>query len=200
MANTDCIGVAAQSMAGRLRAYRSRSSCRRENAWVAACRDGMPARSAIGRLRATAGAQAMNRVYRLVFNRARRVLQVASELTQGQGAHGTTATAASPRRHPLALACLVALGTMVATSSLWAVSPVAAQTVDHATGGGAGGGGAFSQASGGAGGTPAHPDGQNGVPGSSGGGGGGSVSRVTGIGGTGGDGGNSDGPGGAGGA
>ncbi|HET7267680.1 MAG TPA: autotransporter domain-containing protein [Oleiagrimonas sp.] len=80
----------------------------------------------------------MNRVYRLVFNRARRVLQVASELTQAQGGPGMTVHAAPPRRHPLTLACLVALGAVVATSSLWAVSPVAAQTIDHATGGSGG--------------------------------------------------------------
>ncbi|SFS06523.1 autotransporter-associated beta strand repeat-containing protein [Dyella sp. OK004] len=50
----------------------------------------------------------MNRIYRLVWNRALRVLQVASELTRAHGGISTPAKAMQPRlaRRLLALACL----------------------------------------------------------------------------------------------
>ncbi|MDE2307863.1 MAG: autotransporter-associated beta strand repeat-containing protein [Xanthomonadaceae bacterium] len=55
----------------------------------------------------------MNRIYRLVWNRAKRVVQVVSELA-GTG-HGDSGTAApAPRRHPLTLACATALGLALA--------------------------------------------------------------------------------------
>jgi outer membrane autotransporter protein len=57
----------------------------------------------------------MNRVYHLVWNRALRVVQVASELSSS--CHGVTATseAVAPRRHPL-WAALLAVGLCTATS------------------------------------------------------------------------------------
>jgi len=62
----------------------------------------------------------MNRIYRLVWNRAMRVMQVASELA-GSGAHGSaTSTRARHRpRHALALACALALP----GASAWAATP-----------------------------------------------------------------------------
>jgi autotransporter-associated beta strand protein len=63
----------------------------------------------------------MNRIYRLVWNRAKRVMQVASELA-GSGAHGGGTTRAGARyrpRHALALACALALP----GASAWAATP-----------------------------------------------------------------------------
>ena len=64
----------------------------------------------------------MNRIFRLVWNRALHLLQVSSELTraprgQASGA-GTGTGAGTVRRNGLALACRLALG-VVAMSALW---------------------------------------------------------------------------------
>ncbi len=64
----------------------------------------------------------MNRIYRLVWNRALRVMQVASELARS-GAHGGRTTGAGARyrpRHALALACALALP----GASAWAATTV----------------------------------------------------------------------------
>lgn len=65
----------------------------------------------------------MNRTYRLVWNRALRVLQVASELTASPGGAGAAADGCSTlRRRPLAHACAAALALMLAGMALpaWA--------------------------------------------------------------------------------
>jgi fibronectin-binding autotransporter adhesin len=75
----------------------------------------------------------MNRIYRLVWNRALGAPQVASELARSTRGGSAAGPSASPRRHPLMLACALALGTAVGTAAL----PASAQVV-----GGQGGRGA----------------------------------------------------------
>jgi fibronectin-binding autotransporter adhesin len=113
----------------------------------------------------------MNRIYRLVWNRALCVMQVASELTRATSAQAVNASPRRPdKRRPLALACALALG-LVASSV----------TFDARADGGHGGTGANNPAlggSGGTGGTSANPTGGTGTVGSafgSGGGGGGAT-------------------------
>jgi outer membrane autotransporter protein len=68
----------------------------------------------------------MNRTYRLVWNRALRVLQVASELTRAHGVDTAQATRSQPRlaRRALALACLAACGALPVESVMAACSPI----------------------------------------------------------------------------
>lgn len=95
----------------------------------------------------------MNRAYRLVWNRALRVLQVASELTTSPAGGGAAADGCSTlRQRPLARACVAALALMLAGTTLpaWAAcTPSATQLCG--TDGGSGGNGAYGSA--GAGGT-----------------------------------------------
>ncbi|MBD8872774.1 autotransporter-associated beta strand repeat-containing protein [Rhodanobacter sp. DHB23] len=77
----------------------------------------------------------MNRIYRLVWNRALRVLQVASEFAHSQGGAATGEGTSPLRRHPLAMAL-----TLVLTAALSVVAPqVAAQVPPIGGQGGAGG-------------------------------------------------------------
>ena len=111
----------------------------------------------------------MNRIYRLVWNRALRVLQVASEFAQSHG--GGAAGAGEPplRKRPLALAYALVLGAALGAAPQFA----SAQTVgtpgsnaSGATGGAgsnAGGNGATSYGSGGAGGGAYGSGGHGGV-------------------------------------
>src|SRR6185503_6860416 len=67
----------------------------------------------------------MNRIYRLVWNRALRVLQVASELADARGA-GTPPGGARrlPARRLLALCCLAACAALPLQSAMAACSPI----------------------------------------------------------------------------
>jgi fibronectin-binding autotransporter adhesin len=60
----------------------------------------------------------MNRVYRLVWNRSRAVMQVASELASAHGASSSTSATRAPRRHPLALA-MAALSLACLSAPAW---------------------------------------------------------------------------------
>ncbi|MFK2879179.1 autotransporter-associated beta strand repeat-containing protein [Rhodanobacter hydrolyticus] len=112
----------------------------------------------------------MNRIYRLVWNRALRVLQVASEFAHSQGGAATGEGTSPMRRHPLALALSMVLGV-----ALGAVAPQAtAQTVVGGQGGapGANAGSGASTGGGGAGGggggtSPANASGTGGTGGTS---------------------------------
>jgi uncharacterized protein with beta-barrel porin domain len=70
--------------------------------------------------RGFSGENIVNRAYRLVWNRALRVLQVASELTHASAGGGAVGDGCSnlPARRPLARACSVALALMVAGVAL----------------------------------------------------------------------------------
>ena len=94
----------------------------------------------------------MNRIYSLVWNRALRVLQVASELAHAAQGGGFVGNVAGLRRHPLAAACAAALALGVFAPAAWSatcsISVTGSQTglsgADGATGvgfvnGGAGG-------------------------------------------------------------
>ncbi|MBU6415731.1 MAG: hypothetical protein KJS83_01015, partial [Xanthomonadaceae bacterium] len=91
----------------------------------------------------------MNRIYRLVWNRALRVLQVASEFAHSHGG-GAGESAAPLRRHPLALACLAALAMAVFVPA-WAAATCPAGFVSVSGTGTVGANGAIRQ-NGGAGG------------------------------------------------
>jgi autotransporter-associated beta strand protein len=82
----------------------------------------------------------MNRIYRLVWNRALRVLQVASELACTPGTGNAVNASTSPlRKHPLALACLAALALGTLASPAWAAScTVNGTSYDNCTQGTAG--------------------------------------------------------------
>lgn len=101
----------------------------------------------------------VNRTYRLVWNRALRVLQVASELTRAPGGGGATGEGCSqlPSQRPLARACAVGLALMIAGAALpvWAACTTSTTQlcgIDGGNGGagttsgyaGAGGAGAIS--------------------------------------------------------
>src|SRR5690242_121662 len=87
----------------------------------------------------------MNRTYRLVWNRALRVLQVASELTTSPAGGGAVADGCSNlKQRPLARACAAALALLLAGATL----PAAAACTPSATqlcgiNGGNGGNGGF---------------------------------------------------------
>lgn len=78
----------------------------------------------------------MNRTYRLVWNRALRVVQVASELSSSEGAPAAAATATPPRASRLWVAMLTAALFVVAT-------PTFAQVAAAGGAGNGGGGGAI---------------------------------------------------------
>ena len=121
----------------------------------------------------------MNRIYRLVWNRALRVLQVASEFARSHGGGNTGgADTTPPRRRPLALALTVAL------AAAWSMAPpqASAQARVGGQGGageiadGTGDGGASGYGGSGAPGSSNPPtNGQGGIGGGSGGGAGGVV-------------------------
>ncbi|HET6911973.1 MAG TPA: autotransporter domain-containing protein [Rhodanobacteraceae bacterium] len=79
----------------------------------------------------------MNRTYRLVWNRALRVLQVASELTRAPGGGGATGEGCSqlPAQRPLARACAVGLALMVAGAALPAAAAVCPADATSCVGG-----------------------------------------------------------------
>jgi len=121
----------------------------------------------------------MNRIYRLVWNRALRVLQVASEFARSHGGGNTGgADTTPPRRRPLALALTVAL------AAAWSMAPpqASAQARVGGQGGageiadGTGDGGASGYGGSGAPGSSNPPtNGQGGIGGGAGGGAGGVV-------------------------
>jgi len=90
----------------------------------------------------------VNRTYRLVWNRALRVLQVASELTRASGGGGATGEGCSnlPSQRPLARACSIALALMVAGVALpaWAAACTPSSTQLCGINGGNGGDGTTS--------------------------------------------------------
>ncbi|ULU24216.1 autotransporter-associated beta strand repeat-containing protein [Dyella terrae] len=61
----------------------------------------------------------MNRIYRLVWNRALRVMQVASELTYAPRGGCTTTSVTLQRRRPLALACVTLLASTAWAAPAW---------------------------------------------------------------------------------
>lgn len=65
----------------------------------------------------------MNRIYSLIWNRALHTVQVASELaTSRQGGGGASIGAVRVRRHPLALACVAALGMATLALPAWSAT------------------------------------------------------------------------------
>ncbi|QNK01847.1 autotransporter-associated beta strand repeat-containing protein [Dyella telluris] len=102
----------------------------------------------------------MNRIYRLVWNRSLRVMQVASELARPvRGGDATNSGESVLRRHPLVMACLTALAVTVWAPPTWA----ATCTICGATGG-PGGTGSNTAGTGGAGGlTGANNGGSGGI-------------------------------------
>jgi len=65
----------------------------------------------------------MNRIYRLIWNRSLRVLQVASEITRPARSGGATQDGATPlRQRPLAAACVAALAMAAYASPGWAAT------------------------------------------------------------------------------
>jgi fibronectin-binding autotransporter adhesin len=77
----------------------------------------------------------MNRIYRLVWNRALRVMQVASELTYAPRGGCTTTSVTLPRRRPLALACVTLLASTAWAAPAWsAVTCPTGATLINATG------------------------------------------------------------------
>ncbi|MEW9573470.1 autotransporter domain-containing protein [Rhodanobacter sp. Si-c] len=114
----------------------------------------------------------MNRIYRLVWNRALRVLQVASEFAQSHDGGATGAGESPLRRRPLTLACALALGVALSATPQHAMAQTAGTSGGGAsgatggtgsTGSNAGGNGATSSGSGGAGGGAYGSGGQGGV-------------------------------------
>ncbi|HEX7349356.1 MAG TPA: autotransporter-associated beta strand repeat-containing protein [Rhodanobacteraceae bacterium] len=132
----------------------------------------------------------MNRTYCLVWNRALRMLQVASELARSHGGTTVGATAASlPRRHPLAIACIALLTLGAFSLPAWAQEcvPSATQTCGSQGGnGGVGDGAASGQGGMGNGGGGQGAGGAVGAIGTGGNGGAGSYGDVQNPGGAGG--------------
>ncbi|HEX7342593.1 MAG TPA: ESPR-type extended signal peptide-containing protein, partial [Rhodanobacteraceae bacterium] len=116
----------------------------------------------------------MNRIYRLVWNRALHCLQVASELARSEGGGNIAAGGVPSRCRPLALACLAALGlTAFSVAPAWAGTTTSCTingktyaTCTIATSGATGTAGTAGQAGGNGGaGTAGGADGTPGTPG-----------------------------------
>lgn len=64
----------------------------------------------------------MNRIYRLVWNRSLRVMQVASEIARTRTVPGSSTGSALPRRRPLAWACLAAFTAIAWAAPAWSAT------------------------------------------------------------------------------
>lgn len=128
----------------------------------------------------------MNRIYRLVWNRSLRVMQVASELARpSRGGHATNTGESVLRRQPLVMACLAALAVTVWAPPTWAASCTICGVNGGAGGAGSntGGTGGTGANSGGVGGNynNAAGNGQNGGGAAGSGGHGGTYSLASGL-------------------
>ncbi|MGB5939476.1 MAG: ESPR domain-containing protein, partial [Rhodanobacter sp.] len=95
----------------------------------------------------------MNRTYRLVWNRALRVMQVASELATQPRQGDTVATASRRPRRLLAVACAVALSASLAPLPAWATVGGSQGGIGGSGGGAYGGSGGNGNGTGGGGGS-----------------------------------------------
>lgn len=95
----------------------------------------------------------MNRTYRLVWNRALRVMQVASELATQPRQGDTAATASRRPRRLLAVACAVALSASLAPLPAWATVGGSQGGIGGSGGGAYGGSGGNGNGTGGGGGS-----------------------------------------------